>query len=557
MIASSMEQLQRENEELRRRLEEAEEAIRALRAGEVDAVVVEAEREQVYTLEAADKPYRLLVEQMPYAAATLTSEGEIIHGNRYFADLLRRPLAALLRKPISSFIASESQSSLETLLREGQTAEVQSDINLQYSDGTQAPVRLGVRAVQEGALGSCLMVTDLTEKRHYEELQRTQEALHEADRKKDEFLATLAHELRNPLAPIRNAVQILKAKAMPPAELDWARGVLERQVQVMARLLEDLLDITRISRGKLELRKERVELATVVDAAVETSRPVIEASGHRLSVALPSESLVLDADPLRLAQVFANLLTNAAKYTEEGGRVELTAQRKDRHVVVAVRDSGIGIAPEMLPHIFDIFSQAKPALERSQGGLGIGLSLVKGLVELHGGSIAVHSDGLGQGSEFIVRLPIAAETPASRQTPSSEDDTQHPVTRRRILIVDDNCDGTDSLAMLLKLLGHEVETAYDGEQGIQTAQQSRPNVVLLDLGMPRLNGFEACRRIRQTPWGKDLFLIALTGWGQDEDRRRTEAAGFDHHMTKPVDPAALMELLASLPSESQDKPAGY
>ena len=254
---------------------------------------------------------------------------------------------------------------------------------------------------------------------------------------------------------------------------------------------------------------------------------------------------------MRLAQVFANLLNNAAKYTEEGGRIRLTAERQGSDVVVSVKDSGIGIAAEMLPRIFEIFSQAKPALVRSQGGLGIGLSLVKGLVELHGGSIEARSDGPGQGSEFVVRLPVAAETPVREPARPSDGRASSPRRRCRILIVDDNRDSADSLAMLLKIMGNEVGTAYDGEQAVEAAEALRPDVVLLDIGMPKLNGYDACRRIREQPWGQGMFLIALTGWGQEEDRRRTEEAGFNQHMVKPVDPAALMKLLASLSAEQE------
>jgi signal transduction histidine kinase/CheY-like chemotaxis protein len=381
------------------------------------------------------------------------------------------------------------------------------------------------------------------------ERRRGEEALRDADRRKDEFLATLAHELRSPLAPIRNAVQIFKAKDPPDPELQWGRGVIDRQVQIMARLLEDLLDVSRISRNRLELRQERVELAAVVEAALETSRPVIEAGDHELTVTLPPAPIHFQADPLRLAQVFANLLTNAAKYTEEGGRILLTAERQGSDVVVAVKDSGIGIAAEMLPRVFEIFSQSERALTRSQGGLGIGLSLTKGLVELHGGSIEARSDGLGQGSEFTVRLPIAVDLPFREADRPGEDDEQQLVTKCRILIVDDNRDSADSLAMLLRIMGNEVGTAYDGEQAVAAAEEQRPEVVLLDIGMPKLNGYDACRRIREQPWGREMLLIALTGWGQEEDRRRTDEAGFNQHLVKPVDPAVLRKLLASLSSE--------
>jgi PAS domain S-box-containing protein len=410
-------------------------------------------------------------------------------------------------------------------------------------DGSQLQVSVTISPIRGGGgriIGASKVARDITERK------RAEEALRDADRKKDEFLATLAHELRNPLAPIRNAVLVLKAKGPPDPELQWGRDVIDRQVEVMGRLLEDLLDVSRICRNSLELRKGRIGLAAVIEAALETSRPVIEAGGHELTVALPSKPIYLEADAVRLAQVFSNLLNNAAKYTEEGGRIRLNAERQGSDVIVSVKDSGIGIAAEMLPRIFEIFSQAKPALVRSQGGLGIGLSLVRGLVELHGGSIVARSGGPGQGSEFVVRLPVAAEMPIQEPARPVEDNGQLPVPRRRVLIVDDNRDSADSLAMLLKVMGHEVGTAYDGEQAVAAAEALRPDVGLLDIGMPRLNGYDVCRRIREQSWGQGVFLIALTGWGQDEDRRRTEEAGFNFHIVKPVDSGLLMELLASL-----------
>ena len=390
----------------------------------------------------------------------------------------------------------------------------------------------------------CGISVDITERK------RAVEALKLADRRKDEFLATLAHELRNPLAPIRSAVKLLQAKGPPSPELEWARGVIDRQVQLMSRLLEDLLDVSRISRNSLQLRTERINLAAAIEAAVETSRPVIDVGQHELTIALPTEPVWLEADFVRLAEIFANLLNNAAKYTEEGGRIRLAAERRGNEIVVSVKDNGIGISADMLPRVFEIFSQSKGALERSQGGLGIGLSLVKGLVELHGGSIECRSDGPGKGSEFIVRLPVASEAagPApARPKDNAQDADKRSVSKCRVLIVDDNRDSADTLSMLLKLGGHQVKTGYDGEQALEAVAAMRPEAVLLDIGMPKLNGYEVCRRIRKETWGKDIFLIALTGWGQDEDRRRTDEAGFDAHLVKPVDPVQLAKLLADLP----------
>ena len=365
--------------------------------------------------------------------------------------------------------------------------------------------------------------------------------LKETDRRKDEFLAMLAHELRNPLAPIRNAVQIFRGKGLPVPELQWATEVIDRQARQLTRLVDDLLDVSRITRGKVELRKEPVELAQVVQSAVEASRPLIEKWGHELTVTIPPESILLDADPTRLAQVFLNLLNNAAKYTNRGGRIALTAERENGDVVVRVKDNGIGIPAEMLPHVFDLFAQVDPSIERSEGGLGIGLTLVQRLVALHGGAVEAKSAGPDLGSEFIVRLPtrgrIAPQRPKAAEQPI-------PSTALRVLIVDDNHDSADSLAVLLRMMGNEVHTAHDGLEAVGATLAFGPEVVLLDIGLPKLSGYDAARRIREQEGGKNILLIALTGWSQEEDRRRSREAGFDHHLNKPVDFNILKRLLA-------------
>ena len=377
---------------------------------------------------------------------------------------------------------------------------------------------------------------------------RLVDGLREADRRKDEFLATLAHELRNPLAPISNALQIMRLAGASGAAAEQVRTMMERQLTQMVRLVDDLLDVSRITRGKIELRKERVELAAVVQSAVETCRPLIEAAGHELTLTLPPEPISLDADLIRLAQVFSNLLNNAAKYTEQGGHIWLTAERHGGEVMVKVRDTGLGIPTDMLPRTFDMFTQVDRALERSQGGLGIGLTLVKRLVEMHGGSVEARSDGPGKGSEFIVRLPVAVAS-ASHQPrpPKGAGEKTAPPAKRRILVVDDNKDSADSLSMMLSITGMEVRTAYDGLEAVEAATAFNPDVVLLDIGMPKLNGYEAARRIREQPRGKDMLLVAVTGWGQEEDRRRSQEAGFNFHMLKPVDPAALQHMVAAGP----------
>jgi PAS domain S-box-containing protein len=395
-------------------------------------------------------------------------------------------------------------------------------------------------------------VADITERRQMENDLRTFAAtLSDVDRRKTEFLATLAHELRNPLAPLRNAVQIMKLSRETDT-LDRSLSLMERQLDQMVRLVDDLMDVSRIGRGQIELRRSRVELASVVQSAIESTRPLIEKMEHSLVVTLPKRSVIVEADFTRLAQAFVNLLNNAAKYSNRGGRIELSISRKDNHASVSVKDSGIGIAADQLPRVFEMFLQVDSSLERSQGGLGIGLTLVKRLVEMHGGTISAMSEGLGKGSEFIVELPLASD--ASELKKEVPEDRKMSASLR-ILNVDDNRDGAESLAVLLNFMGNETRTAFDGEEAVRVANDFRPNVVLLDIGLPKLNGFEACRRIRESSWAKNTTLIAVTGLGQEDDRRRSKEAGFNHHMVKPVDPNELMKLLADLPVEKRSLPS--
>ncbi|HEV7913529.1 MAG TPA: ATP-binding protein, partial [Albitalea sp.] len=354
--------------------------------------------------------------------------------------------------------------------------------------------------------------------------------------------ATLAHELRNPLAPITNALEILRLKDPVDAEMRWTRDIIDRQVRQMTRLVDDLLDVARITRGKIQLRRERVALAGIVNGAIEAARPLIEAGGHTLQLSLPDEPVWLDADPTRLTQVLLNLINNAAKYTGSGGRIVVGATVTGGEVRITVRDNGIGIAPEHLSHVFEMFSQVAPALERSQGGLGIGLALARGLVELHRGRIEAHSDGVGTGSEFSVCLPLA-EGMRAAPVPVRAADSGRAGPSLRVLAVDDNRDAAESLAVMLQLFGHEVATAHDGDDALALGRRFDPDVVLLDIGMPGMNGYEVARRWRQTPDGARAMVVALTGWGQEEDRRRAIAAGFDHHLTKPVAPADLLQVL--------------
>jgi PAS domain S-box-containing protein len=370
-------------------------------------------------------------------------------------------------------------------------------------------------------------------------------ALREADQRKDIFLATLAHELRNPLAPIRNAAQMLNSPTLGPEQLQWARSVVQRQVKHMALLLDDLLDVARITQGKLDLKKQRITLNSVVDSAVEAARPLLDSKRHHFTVTLPLEPVALDADPLRLSQVIGNLLTNAAKYTDAGGHITLSGRLEEGTLALSIKDNGIGIPRGSLSGIFEMFYQVEGAGARSEGGLGIGLALVNGLVQLHGGTVEAKSEGLGRGSEFMVNLPVAFD-PA----PIFVTDAVAPATiGRRILVADDNQDAADSLAMILELGGHDVRVAHDGRAALSMAQTFRPDTVLLDIGMPHLNGYEVAQALRQEPWGSEMCLIALTGWGQESDRQRAIDAGFDRHLTKPVDAVELEALL------SKDVPA--
>jgi PAS domain S-box-containing protein len=547
-VKPTFEQLRLENERLRHLLADAEDTLRAIRAGEVDAVLVETDVEQVYTLDAAHAPYRLLVEQMPQAAASFTIDGIILHGNHRFASLLGRPLDALVGRPIHEFLADECRAAFASLLHEVKTTEVRTEVTLHRGDGTLVPVYLGINASQEGALGMCLVVTDLTEQKHYAELRHAQNALQEADRRKNEFVAILAHELRNPLGPIRNAARILKLKG--PQELDLRTPIemIERQTEQLARLLDDLLDVSRITRGTLEMRREGLALSDVVNASVDACHEEIRDRGSQLQVSLPAESVNLVGDRARLIQLLCNLLTNAAKYTPAGGRIELTATTDGHIMTLSIKDDGIGIPRERLGDVFDLFAQVDRSAERA-GGLGIGLTLVRQIATLHHGSIEALSEGVGLGSEFILTLPVAngrVAATAPERAPASG-----PATLpRRILVVDDNRDAAESLVALLQIEGHEVRYALDGESAIAMAEQSRPDVMILDLGMPKVTGYDVVRSIRERPWGRDLYMVALSGWGQAEERARTKKAGFDAHFVKPIAPEALNRLIESLGASS-------
>ena len=389
------------------------------------------------------------------------------------------------------------------------------------------------------------------------ERARAEQALHEADRNKDEFLAMLAHELRNPLAPILNALQLMRMKP-PERQLQWAQDVIQRQLASLTRLVDDLLDVSRITRGKITLTREPLEIATLITRAVETIQPLIQERDHQLLLQLPQEPLRVNGDPTRLTQALGNVLGNAAKYTDRGGRIDLRCSRQGADVEIRVRDNGIGIPAELLPRIFDLFMQLDRRSDYSTSGLGIGLALVRRLVEMHGGSITAHSAGVGAGSEFVIRLPVCADTGAGVEDPLEVAGSHEaPAVSRRILLADDNADALESLATVLRLRGHEVFSAANGALAFETAARHMPEVALLDIGMPLLDGYEVARRIRAQQWGKTVTLVALTGWGQESDRRRSQEAGFDTHLVKPLDLDKLTALLAQLPAQVPEAVLGH
>jgi len=384
------------------------------------------------------------------------------------------------------------------------------------------------------------------------ERTRVEQALKAADRHKDEFLAMLAHELRNPLAPILNAVQLIRKKPLSDPQLLWSRDLIERQLGHLTRLVDDLLDVSRITRGKINLSRETVEVVDLVARAVETVQPLIVERGHRLTLDVARESIRVFGDPLRLTQAVGNVLSNAAKYTENGGQINLTARQVDGIVEIRVQDTGIGIPSDLQPMIFDMFTQLNHQTGRAQGGLGIGLALVRKLLEMHGGSVTAFSEGNGQGSEFLITLPVITnETNAANGRAAvaldSDAGAEAVQVRRRILVADDNSDALESLATLLELSGHEVFSAANGALALESAERHLPEVALLDIGMPKLDGYEVARRIRAQPWGRRITLVALTGWGQESDRRRSGEAGFDSHLVKPLDLDKLTALLERLP----------
>ena len=504
----------------------------------VEAARLEAE----LRLHESEERFARFAQHLPGLAWIKDLEGRYVYVNEAGARAFARPREAISGLSDSDLFPPETAARFREndRLAVAQRTGIEAVEHLVYPDGSLHHSIVSKFPILD-AQGDIRLIggiaIDITER------VRAEEELLLADRRKDEFLATLSHELRNPLAPLRNALHVLRSRG-GDSRTERIYQMMEQQLTRMVRLVDDLLEVSRITGGKIALRKEPAALATIVESAVETSRPLIEAAAHRLTVTLPEEPLVVDADPIRMAQVISNLLNNAAKYTPEEGRITLTATRDGAEAVLSICDNGLGIPAHMLPRVFEMFAQVDRTLKRAQGGLGIGLALSRSLVELHGGRIEAHSSGLNQGSEFVVRIPLSNQSPRTTVPPAGAPGTGSGPPQR-VLVVDDSRDGADSLAMVLQTLGADPRVAYDGPSALEALREHRPAVVLLDLGMPGMDGYEVAALMRADPASRGVRLIALTGFGGPAERRRSQRAGFDDHCVKPVDPARLRVILAT------------
>lgn len=502
----------------------------------------------------SEERYRALFDSAPMAVFVCDLNAVIQHYNAQAVELWgREPVCGVERHCGSTKLwlpdgapLPHTHSPIVDVLRTGVPVH-NVEVLIERPDGSHLPVLMNFAALKnaQGEItGAVTSFIDITERSRLERQTHEQaEALAELHQRKDEFLAMLSHELRNPLSAILNALHVLRLDDTGNPIQQKAKRVIERQVGQLAHLVDDLLEVSRVITGGIQLHQERLEMRGIVDRATESVRALLDRRKHELSVTLSAEPIWLQGDPTRLEQVLVNLLNNSANYTDEGGHIFVTAQQDGNEVVLRVRDTGIGIAPDLLPRIFDLFTQADRTLDRSQGGLGIGLSLVKKLAELHGGTVTAHSAGLGQGSEFIVRIP--ALFPESEPIAPIKR-AQHHAQASRVLVVDDNMDAADMLAVMLQMFGHDVQAVYSGQTALETAVESQPDFVLLDIGLPDIDGYEVARRLREQPRTKDVRLIAVTGYGQDSDRQRSQEAGFDHHLVKPVEAQKLEDLLATL-----------
>ena len=514
------------------RARSGEEALLALMAEEFAVLVLDVRMPGMNGFEVAQLvKERRKTARIPiiFLSAYYTEDQHVLEGYGTGAvDYLQKPVnPAVLRSKVSVFAE---------LHRRGRALEV---ANRQLS------AEVADRRRAESRLSELNETLDQRVRDRTRELELSQSQLVEANRKKDEFLATLAHELRNPLAPVRSAVEIIRRGGAD--KLHWATELIDRQVQSLGRLIDDLMDVSRISRGRIELRREVLALNDALADAVEAVRPMAEEAGHELAVLLPDRQLVVDGDRTRLAQVFTNLLSNAVKYTERGGRIEIGVTLERGMVGVTIRDNGIGIPPDRVESVLEIFSQVEAALERSRGGLGIGLALTRQLVEMHGGTVRAYSDGPGQGSRFQVLLPLASPVRAIEPAPAPAAAAATSTKRLRVLVADDNVDAAATLTMLLEMMGHEVMHVHDGEAALREIEAFDPRLVLLDIGMPKINGYDVCRRVRARDEGAARTIVAVTGWGQPQDVQRSKDCGFDLHLVKPIDIDKLTSLIDSLP----------
>jgi PAS domain S-box-containing protein len=551
-VTKTPEQLAAENIELRQLLAEANETLEAIRQGGVDAVVVERPGgPQVYTLTGADQPYRVLVEEMQEGAVMLRDDGIILYCNKQTARILRTSHQNLLGTSFGSFLAPESQPVFQSLWQRSRKEVSRGEVTLAAADGTQVAVNLALKVLSpDEPTQTSIVITDLTEYKRYQEVlaaeafakERAKE-LAEADRRKDTFLAMLAHELRNPLAPIRSGIDVLRTVPPNGEQAQQILDMMEVQTRNLVRLIDDLLDVSRITQGKMELRCQRMALSKIITNAIQTAEPLIHAKGHELAVMQTSEILYTHADPARLTQVVANLLNNAAKYTPKGGNISVSTEKIEDEVAIRVKDNGLGIAADMLPRIFEMFVQADSSLTGSQGGLGIGLTLVKNLVEMHGGTVQAASDGLGTGSEFTVRLPILRSGDTVPSEMSHVADRARPFPSHKILVVDDMRPIVFIVATLLRSLGQQVRTAASGGEALAMMEQEKPELVFSDISMPEMDGYALAREIRRRSEWNDIFLIAVSGYGQESDRIESIQAGFDMHIVKPICKEDLERLL--------------
>lgn len=521
-----------EVERLKAELAEARQALDAIRNGSLDAVLTSVpDAAPLYTRTSAERIYRLIIERMLEGAVTIDESGTILHCNRTFAQMLGRPESEIVGQPIEAWLTEHEEVSVDELLHGGQSQR--GDFDVEPATGPPIPVSVSAASItDDGGSVRCLVISDLRMRKDVSRLRAMRDELAIANRRKDEFLAMLGHELRNPLAPVRQAVELLQANATEddPDFLRRARSVIARQIVHLTRLVDDLLDAGRITQGTLVIRPEPIDLRDVIEAAVESTDRLVVRRGHRLDKRLPSHPVSCVGDAVRLTQVVTNLLSNAAKYTPRGGTIEVELREDREWATICVRDSGRGIPPELLPHLFEPFVRGMTTIDRRTGGLGVGLTLVQRLVELHEGRVEADSEGEGRGSEFRVVLP--RDTGTSETEPAA-DTERRDTSSKRVLVVDDNEDAADMLTLVLRSRGHTVEVAYDGQEALDQEERFRPEIVCLDIGLPILDGYEVAERLRERR-GSDLLLLAMTGYGRDADRERAERAGFDEYFVKPV-----------------------